>query len=92
MSLPDKIEGHDGQLFKLVTRARHDFGTHARAYVGNVEQIERACTNCGLVRITLMDGSVLPRRYRYFSGAPFYDDVEPSCVSDVEVAIGKKSA
>src|SRR6185312_7409784 len=56
----------EGQLFKLATRARHEFGPSWR--VGKhesptgCEQIERACTKCPLVKITII-GALEARAY-----------------------------
>ena len=73
------------QLFKLATRPiaqPHqwpDITTFRRVRRDGVEQIERECPACGLVRITVMGGQGA-RAYRWGDAPYQFDDgVEPEC-------------
>ena len=90
-----KPSGSDGgQLFKLATRPKPephqwpDITTWKRTRRDGIEQIERTCAACGLVRITILQGTG-GRAYRW-GDAPFqFDDgVEPECAATIEV-VGK---
>lgn len=79
-----------GELFKLATRPKPEphpwpsitSATRVRNARG-IEQIERACPACGLVRITVCEGEGR-REYRWGNAPDQFEGNEPACVVGVK--------
>jgi len=84
-------------MFTLVTRQPHAFGpTHRKApedTPSHKEQVERTCTRCPLVKITVI-GDAFPRQWRFGNGAQFVDASGGAfeCVSVPETLPAKDAA